>query len=284
MKRLLLLFLIFQPSAFGMGSERVLEFLQKKEVAKDILGLKIVEFLNSRTSRADVKKWGGEIHITNVSAIPLTRADIEAIKKLVYVQNILSVVGKIKPFAQIHKDQALFYSAKLGNRDLVELFLKIGANPNAETDSNIKSSVKFVIQGQQAFNYPIFHGVINKNVDILKLLLEYGANPDLKIGKEPDIKTPLLLAAQNGNVESVKLLINGVNLVKYSQLESLRDDKTLYFSLLPSDIIKRAKSHLENKADLDLYDQGQRALSFAQKGSGHKYSEIVTLLKSALHK
>lgn len=283
MKRLVLIFLISQSSIFGMGSERVLEFLQAKEIAKDVIGAQIADFLEKEYFSLMVKK--------------LEPKDIQHIKNLVHIHSILSAKGRVKPFAQEHIDQALFYAVEFNNIELVKLFLEVGANPNSSYQRNKWIYTRdFNLMPSTQVEYPILIAP-RFQTEILKLLLEYGGDPNFKVGWGLGLQTPLLVAATTTNFEAIKLLIHGVIPIKRKQeFEYLRSGKT-YFSLLPSELLNaQVAPYLSVKADLNLYNQGKRALEvvrsnldyWRKRGSNEqelsKFKKVIELLEEEMSK
>jgi hypothetical protein len=273
MKQLLLFFLVSQSCAFGMGSAAIHESLSKKEVAKDVIGAQIVNFLQ--------KKYA------SLYPFHMSLQEIKQIKSLLQIQTLLSATKGVKQFTQEHKDQALFYTVKMLNDELVRLFLEAGANPNHLHRDK---------EGWQ--QYPIFAAITGThNTQILHLLLEYGADPNIREnGGQLPIWTPLMKATHWKRPEAVNLLIQGVaSNKKLSDLEKIRTERASYLSLLPTDLIKsHLGNYLRNQADLSLYNQGQLALDIAKERLGYwrrrgwdeqklsGFKEIIKLLEERI--
>jgi len=85
-------------------------------------------------------------------------------------------------------DQMLCDAAYNGNLEMCELLLKAGANVNGE------GTFSTALQTASMYNHP----------EIVKLLLEHGAETDHKDFKG---NTSLILAASEGNIEIVKMLL-----------------------------------------------------------------------------
>lgn len=83
-----------------------------------------------------------------------------------------------------------------GNIEVARLLLDHGADVNPTTDN---------------FRDPLFLSVEIKKPDIIKLLLERGADPDSFFTEDPP--TSLHLAADNGDVEAIQALLDGGALV-----------------------------------------------------------------------
>jgi uncharacterized protein len=109
------------------------------------------------------------------------------------------------------------------NRDLVNTFSEDGFTPlglasffghldvvkyllSIDADVNIRANNNFRVM-------PLHSAVASKNFEIVKLLLEYGADPNAK--QQQDI-TPLHQAADIGDLEMVKLLL------KYNATKNVR--------------------------------------------------------------
>jgi uncharacterized protein len=100
------------------------------------------------------------------------------------------------------------------NRDLINTFSEDGFTPlglasffghleivryllSINADVNIRANNNFRVM-------PLHSAVASKNYEIVKLLLEYGADPNTK--QQQDI-TPIHQAADNGDLEMIKLLL-----------------------------------------------------------------------------
>lgn len=87
------------------------------------------------------------------------------------------------------KQRELIAAAANDDIKQVEALLKLGVNPNAAIDQ----------WGENALMHAVLHG----NVDMTRILLEAGANPDMK-GRG---FTPLGMAALRGHVRIVRMLL-----------------------------------------------------------------------------
>jgi hypothetical protein len=107
----------------------------------------------------------------------------------------------------------LFSTIDNNNLDMAELFLKNGADVNAELPDEGP--------GEQLGYTPLMHAVIRYfDIDdptMMKLLLDHGANPNFSKGNyvmrdEPPLsyagKTPLVIAAENGSLTLTRLLLD----------------------------------------------------------------------------
>lgn len=134
-------------------------------------------------------------------------------------------------------DCLLCKAAKEGDLDKTELLLAVGANPNA-VSSNINANPE---HKEIVGDFPLRFAVFAKRADIVRMLLEGGANPNqankdgatpltaattaeianilLDAGANPDTTTTnkeggtaLMFAAYHGQLEIVKVLLdNGAN-------------------------------------------------------------------------
>jgi ankyrin repeat protein len=90
-----------------------------------------------------------------------------------------------------------FKLAVVGNNvNVVELFLQLGQDPNKESDKAIPNVT------------PLMSAAANGNIELLKLLLKYGAKPDY-----PGSGEGTALMSATGHTEIFKILINhGANI------------------------------------------------------------------------
>ena len=90
---------------------------------------------------------------------------------------------------------AIFDAASKPNSKVLELLIQNGAKVNQRNDQTVT---------------PIHYAANGNSTNNVKILLHYGANPNAEI--KPFHETPLLLAVWNRNVEMVKLLLeNGAD-------------------------------------------------------------------------
>ena len=135
---------------------------------------------------------------------------------------------------------ALTYSAKLGNKKLVEYFLNLGANKEHLTINGSNALIYGAISGNiEIVNLLIdeFTKYIKNNdgydallyaselghLDIVKYLLEHGANINVMNNKG---KSPLYLACQNGHKDVVDYLFNCGKSIDY-KLNYFLNKKTI---------------------------------------------------------
>ena len=80
-------------------------------------------------------------------------------------------------------------AVSMGNAEIVQILLSHGASTS--------------------LSCPLLLACLNENIEIVKLFLQYNANPNISDGKG---WTPLMISAQQGNLEIVKLLLeHGAN-------------------------------------------------------------------------
>jgi len=90
-------------------------------------------------------------------------------------------------------------AAAFGDITGVEILLEGGADPNGRGYENIAECVR--LPGE--FSSPLSLAVRNKNIDLVRLLLKWGANPNFLEGESV---TPTSIARQKGYAEILQLL------------------------------------------------------------------------------
>lgn len=146
----------------------------------------------------------------------------------------------------------------IGDPLVVKLLLEKGANVNGQDG-------RWALQAWLLYEltWPEY-----LSTQILKLLAEYGIHLDYS-----DLN-PLSRAAYRGNLESVKLLLEGVPLQSKEKVleEKFGKERTSYFSLLPQEIRKQVfytalVNVKTNKANPNIKDRdGNTALYHAREG------------------
>ncbi len=114
----------------------------------------------------------------------------------------------------------LHVAARNGNVRLLEILLKGKANPNARNrvgDSPLmlaayngkQPAIDFLLTAGAELNHtgwtPLHYAVFAEQAEMVAYLLQKGANVD---ARAPNEQTALMLAAKNGNLAIVKLLLN----------------------------------------------------------------------------
>lgn len=117
----------------------------------------------------------------------------------------------------------LYFAMKSENAQLVECLLRHGAAPNAETLGLMPLQMAAIVGDEEMarllLDYgadasitapgtrePLFLAVGYSKANVLKLLLDRGADPNSFSSEDPP--TVLHLAAQAGNIEAVQILLN----------------------------------------------------------------------------
>ena len=100
----------------------------------------------------------------------------------------------------------LVHAAETKNGSLAWLALKIGVNPNTMTSGDVDDVLNNLAGSHQVGGVPrpvLVMAAINRAPDVVKLLLEAGADPNRGDGAMP----PLIAATLGGDPECVRLLL-----------------------------------------------------------------------------
>ncbi len=91
--------------------------------------------------------------------------------------------------------KAMFKGIQEGDFELVKYYLRVGIDPNYQHPEFMAS--------------PLIESIRYDHMDIMKLLLENGADPEIKevIGKE----TPIIIAKRLKNYKAIELLERYIN-------------------------------------------------------------------------
>lgn len=146
--------------------------------------------------------------------------------------------------------------------EIVELLLQAGADPDSSgiSATHIKYSV-------------LFKAIKNNNERIVKLLLQYGANPNFETDTED---TPLLEAISTGNPEIVRLLLQAGADAKGGK-KSIKRTRTLTKKI---DSILRKFETQEGPDFWPALDLAQEKLiSTTHELEQQKYKLIINMLK-----
>jgi ankyrin repeat protein len=92
-----------------------------------------------------------------------------------------------------HGFDALFTAAITGNKQVVELLLQNGANPNVRNANG---------------NTPLILSIYEGFTDVARLLLSFGADPNLKSSMFDQDFTALMTASMKGDVQVARALIS----------------------------------------------------------------------------
>ena len=169
------------------------------------------------------KLWASDYRIfQNTPAWKLSKAvdDNNTIK----IQKIIKQNHSILDYQDsIYGKTVLMQSIYHHDYNSFEQLLKLGANVNLYDKVNGASAIIIACRYRHS---NIFTGNYKTNAKFVKKLLEYGANPsDIEIGERKKGNstryTPLRGAAENGDIESVKLLLQyGADVNYYDEFGS----------------------------------------------------------------
>jgi len=100
---------------------------------------------------------------------------------------------------------ALSIAAETGNVEIAEYLIEKGANVNV-LDINCENMFLYVSQSRDDEYYltPLHRAISFKHPDMIRLLIEKGADVDMKNTRG---KTPLMLAKEKGYTEAVNILL-----------------------------------------------------------------------------
>lgn len=186
-------------------------------------------------------------------------ANIETLKIAMYLQEFefayhLLLETNLSPIEYREKTASpLHVAVEMGDKNLVELMISKGANPNYASSYEI---------------YPLSNAVTNRNYEIAEILLKNGANPNLlSFWREAPIST----AAGNGDMKMVELLREyGAEL----QPSPVGWDATMRAA--QANQLEMLQYLAENGANLDMVsDYGYTALRCAIESG---YTEVALFL------
>ncbi len=118
-------------------------------------------------------------------------------KKATAIMGILSKTGAAKPeFLEGSLGTAFWLAAKGGDKTKVEELLSRGAKPDE------------MVKDREGEHFPLVSAAREGHLDIVRLLLKHGANPNIGAQENwsADV-TPLMAAARTGRLEIVKVLL-----------------------------------------------------------------------------
>ena len=125
------------------------------------------------------------------------------------------------------KNEALREAAKYGHMDCVKALIEAGADVNEATDvgdsgvakNGRKEESRSRAKSMKYYNPPLYYAAENGHVQIVKYLIEKGAN--VNAGSMYD-KTALICAVRNGHEHVVKCLVeSGADLTTDKRVESV---------------------------------------------------------------
>jgi ankyrin repeat protein len=156
------------------------------------------------------------------------------------INNVIRLLARDPDLVNAFADdgfQPLGLACFFGNFDVAEYLVKAGANVNSKSQNGLKVA-------------PLQSAAAGKHVKIAKLLLDYGADPNIR---EQGGYTPLHAAAQNGDEEMIRMLLfRGADLTLASNDEKTALDLAMEFGhekaalLLGEGITKRFPSKKQN--------------------------------------
>jgi len=129
-------------------------------------------------------------------------------------------------------DLRLYYASFLGLSEMVEWLLREGEDPNTATSAY--------------YGYPLIAAVRSGNEKVVTLLLNAGAEVDVKV--TPSGMTALMYAAMFGSTETIKLLLNGGAFVKE---QDITDCTALHFAATRGEL-EAIHLLLNNGADVNV--------------------------------
>ena len=150
-------------------------------------------------------------------------------------------------FSKIWKPLSFFDTVRAGKAKDVRKHLQSGTDPNEKDD------------GGSA--YPL-HFAVHAGVAIVRLLIEYGANVNVKTDSSRNGKTPLHIAAGEGYVDVVRLLlqsgadVNATDDYGHTPLFSAAAEVGLYenlvatFGTVPSDVFDKVTEERSGRQEV----------------------------------
>jgi ankyrin repeat protein len=138
-------------------------------------------------------KWQGDLVSTEQPSLELQLHAAARAGDVAALKNLLRY-GDVDVDAKNYEaETALSQAARDGHRDVVELLLKAGADPNRKSDAG---------------RTPLAWAAQNGDEEMVKLLLRWGADPNVLSDTG---RTPLSWAAQNGHEGVVRALLRGTS-------------------------------------------------------------------------
>lgn len=176
-------------------------------------------------------------------------------KKLIFI--IFSILVTTSNFAQSRQTLDLYDAIKEGNFQKAKKAIEKGADINGADNNNAPTT------------YPLIKAVKFNRLEITKLLLERGANPN--IARPIDHQTPIMIAIKHDNAEMTELLVNyNCNVNE----ESLMGRNALNISALWNSV--KAASILLEKTNIDVNNRNNLCPLAVASRQGH--IEMVKLL------
>lgn len=206
----------------------------------------------------------------------ISAEQINEVKELIAQGADLNFRGELGPL--------LFYAIGTHNTQIVRLFLDNGADINAQ-------------RGPETvlMSHLSSHMLKRPKAAIIKLLIEHGADVN---AQSTCCKTALMMAAEKGLPDIVKILIEGSAPTITTQLQQLRksEPEKLYLGALPQELMNPIAEYMAvNRADPNAQDCiGLKAIDFAANALGFilrlpkemqngqrikEYEEVIDILK-----
>ncbi|XP_076285606.1 uncharacterized protein LOC143211647 [Lasioglossum baleicum] len=158
--------------------------------------------------------------------------------------------------ADIKEDPKVVGTAvRCGNQELVEDLLKNGADVN-------------MLHGGLDFRHSLLHKAVDgKQVQMAKLLINYGANVNVKDTRE---KTPIVTAILNRDTEMIELLLtNGAD---------IKEDPKVVCTAVRCGNLELVEDLLKNGADINALDNMYFRFSLLHEAVKRKQVQMVKLL------
>ncbi len=114
----------------------------------------------------------------------------ESIKDYLKPKSKEQILKDIELLSQKRKDQQLIKQAEKGNKEVVEMLLKSGVDPNIQNEYG---------------NTALMWASVNNHKEIVEMLLKVGVDPNVQSNSG---NTALYWASQNGHKEIVEMLLN----------------------------------------------------------------------------
>jgi ankyrin repeat protein len=137
----------------------------------------------------------------------IARNDRKEIKELIKKYNInVNFVGQTGY-------SFLLYAVTVERKKAMEALLELGADPNLEC--NVLSHPRFRGHHPYKIKYPIYTATYYSDLSYLKILLKYGANPDIHatVEKDSPLHNTIVNGKEDKTMEILKLLLdNGADI------------------------------------------------------------------------
>ena len=193
--------------------------------------------------------------------------------------------------AQAPESQSLVSAVRFGKPALVRSLLERGADANARVDEpasgNVVSVAFTAMNGMALMNRldepdPAKHAAA---LDVLRALIEKKPDLDLAFRMGPRTATPLMLAAEAGALDVVRVLIDGganpnaTNGGRYTALDFVADRPPGWSTFPPADRVEIAKLLLAKGARTDR--AGADGVKPAERARRAGFTEIAALIEGS---